>query len=269
MTLSIAWIRKVNKCEELIIASDSRLRGGVIWDQCPKIITLPRSDSAICFAGVTLYTYPLMIQLYNAINSYVRSRERAMDLYDLRGHTLNVFNAMQKAITFQPPIDKNNELTGTEFIFGGYSWVRKHFCFWRIFYNKGMGLFEYKPPVNIGRFGPIIFAGDMAKEGRDRLREYLQSSHGKDLFNAETEGFNMEPFEILVELLRNVSLNVTIGGPPQLVKIHQHMNCRPVGVYWPEKGLGNATLLGRKLFEFEDSDYWFLDPVTLMTERKY
>ncbi len=33
MTLSIACIRKTDKCEELVIASDSRLNGGgMIWD---------------------------------------------------------------------------------------------------------------------------------------------------------------------------------------------------------------------------------------------
>ena len=45
------------------------------------------------------------------------------------------------------------------------------------------------------------------------------------------------------------------------------MNCRPVGVYWPQKEdiFSNRTLLGRKLFDYEDTEYWFIDPVSLRT----
>ena len=51
MTICIAWIRKVNNCEELVFASDSRLRYGEYWDQCPKIMSFERQDCALAFAG--------------------------------------------------------------------------------------------------------------------------------------------------------------------------------------------------------------------------
>ena len=35
MTISVAWIRKIKDCEELIFVSDSRLGGGDRWDECP------------------------------------------------------------------------------------------------------------------------------------------------------------------------------------------------------------------------------------------
>ena len=38
MSIVVAWIRKVNNCEELVFISDSRLSGGQRWDQCPKMI---------------------------------------------------------------------------------------------------------------------------------------------------------------------------------------------------------------------------------------
>jgi len=58
MTLSLAWIRSVGNVQELVMATDSRLRRGRAWDVAPKILTLPRTDCAICFAGDTDDAYP-------------------------------------------------------------------------------------------------------------------------------------------------------------------------------------------------------------------
>jgi len=78
---------------------------------------------------------------------------------------------------------------------------------------------------------------------------------------------DMEPFEALCNMLRKVNKRDTIGGAPQMIKTYQYMNCRPVGVYWPEKidDFSNRTILGRRMFDFEDTKYWFIDPVTLRT----
>ncbi len=70
MTLSVAWIRKVKNTEELVIATDSRLRWGRAWDCCPKIIPLVRQDSVLCFAGNTQYAYPMMVQINNSISMH-------------------------------------------------------------------------------------------------------------------------------------------------------------------------------------------------------
>jgi hypothetical protein len=71
MTICVAWIKSTGKNnEELLIASDSRLRSGLAWDCCPKIITLPRTDCAICFEGDTTYSYPMMLQLSRAYRQF-------------------------------------------------------------------------------------------------------------------------------------------------------------------------------------------------------
>ncbi|MGX5573303.1 hypothetical protein ACWKTS_18185 [Bacillus toyonensis] len=267
MTISIAWVRKIKGSEELILVSDSRLSGNATyWDQCSKVLTLPRSDSAIGFAGSTDFAYPLMQQLYLSISSYKRSSDRALDLHDLRGHVLKVFNSLQKSIDFQVEVIKK-DLEKTEFIFGGYSWKRKEFSIWRIFYNKGVKSFQYKPATSIGKFNNIIFAGDWAATARKKLIDHLQNKYGKVLQGVDVEGFDMEPFEVVRDLLRSSERSATIGGAPQLVKVYQHMNCRPVGVYWPSKKTGIATLQGRILQDYEDSDFWFFDPDTLLTNR--
>jgi hypothetical protein len=270
MTLSIAWIRKINGCEELIIASDSRLNGGgAIWDQCPKIVQFPRSDSAISFAGNTLYTYPFLMQVSNAIQSYNRSKERAMDLHDLRGHILKIINDIQSKIKITVGgLSKTEELLDTEFILGGYSWIQKKFSFWKIYYDKHLGQFIYTTPEEFGTFGEIIFAGDQGKAGKTELKNILSSRFNNNFMDTNISGFNMEPFEALVNLLLKSKSEDTIGGPPQMVKVYQHMNCKPFGVYWPNKATGKPTFMGRTLFNYEDSDYWFIDPATLKTERR-
>ncbi|MEY8755746.1 hypothetical protein AB9M93_14900 [Peribacillus frigoritolerans] len=270
MTLSIAWIRKINDCEELIIASDSRLNGGgAVWDQCPKIVLFPRSDSSISFAGNTLYTYPFLVQVSNAIQSYNRSQDRAMDLHDLRGHIISIINDISNKITITVPgLTKTEELKDTEFILGGYSWIRKKFSFWKIYYDLHLKKFVYNTPQYLGNFGEIIFAGDQAKAGKTALINLLKSRNNNNLINEVISGFNMEPFEILVDLLKQSKLEDTIGGPPQIVKVYQHMNCKPIGVYWPNKNEGKPTLMGRTLFKNEDSDFWFIDPSTLKTEKR-
>ena len=63
MTIGLAWIgKRADGREHLYIASDSRVTGGQRLDACPKILTLPRSDCTLCFAGHTAATFPLMIQ---------------------------------------------------------------------------------------------------------------------------------------------------------------------------------------------------------------
>ena len=98
MTVIAAWVRQLGRYQELMIASDSRLSGGRNIEYCPKIIPLPRSDCAICFAGSTDFAYPLMIQISLAVQSYRPSLTRAMDLRELRTHTVKILRSRLKTL---------------------------------------------------------------------------------------------------------------------------------------------------------------------------
>src|SRR5208283_5724110 len=121
MTLAIAWVRQLHETRELVVASDSRLRFGRAWDCCPKILGLPRQDSAICFAGDTMYAYPIMLQVSNAIAMHPKTLSRATDITDLSGHLVRVLNQMHAQIHDLP---KGEELDTPKvlFILAGYSW---------------------------------------------------------------------------------------------------------------------------------------------------
>lgn len=270
MTVAVAWIRKLKSVEELIIASDSRLCGGYRWDCCPKILTLPRNDTAICFAGDTGYAYPLIMQTYFASGEVQQGRDRAIDIVKFNGFILSQLNALQGEVYYKAD---ENDIAENEFILGGYSWIEKEFKIWRYIYNKSDKAFQ-KQEFDYSyqeRFGKIIFAGDKKGALNKELLAIINSKYGSNYEKYKDEKFDMEPFEALVELLRKTTDTDTIGGPPQLVKIYQHMNCRPIGVYWPnmneDNHLKNRTLLGRKLFENEKCDYSFLDPKSLRSFR--
>ncbi|MFI5091108.1 MAG: hypothetical protein ACHP7P_13715 [Terriglobales bacterium] len=243
------------------MASDSRLRFGCAWDCGPKVLLMPRSDVAICFAGDTFYAYPLMLQLSSAIAHYGKSRSRALDVFDLKGHTLRVFNKMRSLISDLPSGRESPDPPDTRFILGGYSWKKKKFAIWVLHFNAYSKAFVFHPvtPWRASGRKQVAIEGDHVPEAKKLLIEKLRAA-GK----ISSGGFDMEPFEVLRDMIRSGDYP-SIGGPPQLVKIYEHMNVVPYGVYWPNRESGEVTMLGRPLLAYETPERRILDPDTLKT----
>ena len=265
MTLATAWIRNSGGIEELLVASDSRLRFGCAWDCCPKILVLPRSDSVICFAGDTMYAYPMMIQLQHAITMHHGLMSRAIDLTDLRGHVLRIFNGMQNWIHDLPANQSVPEEPAVLFILAGYSWKVRQFRIWTLHFDRISKKFQFKSATwHKGRTKGtkyFMFEGDHVVEARARLYKLLRERK-----KLTTGGLDMEPFEILRDMIRHGNFQ-TIGGPPQIVKVYQHMNNRPYSVYWPDRAAGTLTCMGRPLLNYEKAQFMCLDPDTLTVEQ--
>jgi hypothetical protein len=276
MTLATTWIRKLpSGTEELVFATDSRIRFGCAWDCAPKILTLPRSDCAICFAGDTHYAYPLMLQMSAAIDLYSKSRDRAMDIHDLKSHTLKAFNNMREDIHDRPLAQEELEVPEVIFLFGGYSWKQKSFAIWMLHFDLAIKKFTYRPvknwaPANswFGNFKHAVFVGDRehVHEAKKNLMNLLRDRYPSSNSQGDSFTFDMEPFEVLRDMLRRSTARSSIGGPPQIVKVYQHMNCRPVGIYWPNRESGQVSVLGRPLLGYETPRWSILDPDTLQTE---
>jgi hypothetical protein len=64
-------------------------------------------------------------------------------------------------------------------------------------------------------------------------------------------------------MIAGAGRNDTIGGAPQLIRITQHMNTRALCVRWE----GQDTLFGRPLFDYENIDYWIVDPYSCKFSR--
>lgn len=251
MTIGIAWVGQYQRDdrEHLYLAADSRTRGAYVFDACPKILTLPRSDCAICFAGVTSETYPLMVQLAYAIAAHEPARDRSMDISRVKDHLLRVFTDLIRTMKdAAAPFERDD----AQFIFAGYSWMRQEFRIWTIYYSEKDKEFLAREAKSFHpRLPKVTFIGDWATPFRSRIAKYLAQSK-------ETKRLYLEPLMHLSELLAAAKPTDSIGGPPQLIRITQHMNTRPLCVQWE----GQDTLLGRPLFEYENTDYWIVDPFT-------
>ena len=261
VTLSVAWVRKIGSIEELVVASDSRLSGGESWDGNPKILLLPRTDAVIAFAGLTHSAYPLMLQAINAINNHQPAVNRVMDLTDLKGHLVRVFNHSRSFISDLPFGQYQPDLPGSQFLLAGYSSKEKRFRIWNLHFQKGTNEFTFAPirmwrGQDGGSLKLVRFIGDFdaVTEAKRRLVEMLVARN-----KIETGSLNMEPFEILVELIRENRFS-SVGGPPQMVKVYDHSNAAPVGVYWPDKASGQVCMFGRPLMKYEKTSWGVMDP---------
>ena len=262
MTLSLAWVRRVNETEELVFASDSRLRNGKAWDGCSKIFPLRRGDSAISFAGDTQFAYPMLHQVLNAVDPmYSKARTRAMDIGALRGHMVRIFNYMEHWVHDPPRGRAARDVPNITFIFGGYSWATSDFRIWTIYYKSSTKKFTFHtPPLWYGN--KLAMAGDSLPEFKKRLYRLLREK-GKTKKN----GFDYEPFEVLRDMIRNRS-DPYIGGPPAILKVYKHSNTMPYSVMWPDSATGKATIFGRPLLDYETTSYFRFDPDTLQTIEK-
>ncbi len=261
MTLNISWVRQVGSVTELIVASDSRLSGGKTWDANPKIMLLPRTDAVLAFAGHTDDAYPLMIQAYNAILMHSPANTRAMDLSELKGHLVRVFNHSRKFISQLGLTPNTPEIPKVEFQLCGYSWKYKNFSVWKLHFDENTKLFTFRRSTTwkgqddeSAKY--VAYAGndDVVQAAKDKLIAMLRA-RGK----IDQGSFDMEPFEVMRDLLREGQFS-SIGGPIQMVKIYEHSNAVPVGVYWPNKAGGNVSVFGRPLMDYEKMPWGVIDP---------
>ena len=125
MTVVIAWVRTVHDCEELVFVSDSRLSGdGRNFDACPKILSLPRSDCVIAYAGYSGHAFPMILQLQRSIDSHEPARRGSLDIPTIRTHALKIFDRMAKLIHPSTHIYPEQDVSPeASFVFGGYSWL--------------------------------------------------------------------------------------------------------------------------------------------------
>jgi hypothetical protein len=260
MTISLAWVRKVGAVNELVAASDSRLSFGCRWDCCPKVIALPRGDSALCFAGNTMYAYPVMLQAIAAISQHPRLLSRGMDLEELKGYLLRVLNSMVSLIHDLPHGVEN--APDTTFLLGGWSWRRNRFKVWLLHYDASIKKFNFRPTGrwrSLNKEKELAFTGDYKSEYKERLVALLRKKN-----KLQGGGFDMEPLEVLRDMLRDSTFDL-IGGAPQVIKVYRYSSCKPFAVFWPTKTAATVNLLGRPLLDYEQSGHIVLDTDTMKT----
>jgi hypothetical protein len=271
MTIAGAWVRTLKKSQELIVVADSRLNGGMKMDCGQKVHSLPRSDAFICFAGNTMWAYPLIHQVISSISTYNRSASRAQDIVELKTHILKVFEGLRGQIHDSIPGEDEPD---AEFIFGGYSWKNRKFMIWNIYYQPKIGVFEAHPAKE-WKGVPWLFAGDkdQVKEAELRFRKILQDKRARP---HEVDEFKLdwEPFEVISGMLKDAQIGdsykySSIGGAPQVLKIYEFLSSCMFAVKWKNREDEEPInyVAGRRPLGFEMPDVWVLDPNTLRTSH--
>ncbi|NAS13021.1 hypothetical protein [Poritiphilus flavus] len=259
MTLCVSWLRKVSsQVEELVIATDSRLRSVGAWDANPKIFPLPREDSFITFAGDTHYAYPMITQLINAINNHPRSQKRFQDLAFFKGFVLRCFNDL---LEFRSELMEDYKIPDAQFILGGYSWKYSRYFIWTIHFVNSQNAFTYRPASfwrGIEGERKVMFIGNYVDEAKEKLINILRLRD-----KLTSGGLDYEPFEVLCEMLKGDNTGRDIGGSPQMVKVYRHINVVPFAVKWNINGQQRITLFGRPLQASEKINHPLIDPTTM------
>lgn len=251
VTIGVAWVaQRSDGRQDLYLASDSRTRGGRLFDLAPKLLPLPRSDAALCFSGDSAIAYPFMAQISASIAAHEPARDRNLDIGELLKHLLRLLTDTANNIRDDYfPFDNHDP----EFIFAGYSWRAKDFRIWTISYEPRTKKFVHWEANNFHQLmRKAAFTGDWATRYRAALVKRLE------WHRVRRSHINMEPMRLLADMLRSSGRDDSIGGAPQVLRIGPHMNTRPLTVLWGESQ--KRHLYGRKLLDYENCDYWCLDP---------
>ncbi|MBI5336172.1 MAG: hypothetical protein HZB45_00645 [Mycolicibacterium rufum] len=192
----------------------------------------------------------------HGIEFYRKSTDRRSDITEAKKIVLDVFNQLRS--------DYHDFLVGqlvagdpkASFIFGGFSWRLERFLIWTLHYDRDLDRFSFRPasPWGGGNEEKVLaVVGDVTREAKGRIVKLL-----KDRGKLEGSGFDMEPFEVLRDLLRD-NFDTSIGGAPQLAKVYRYMQTQYFAINWPNSD-GPPHALGRPQLRYEQFDLPVLDP---------
>lgn len=268
MTLGAAWIRKGPSGEELWMASDSRLSGnGLVWDDCPKIVLLPRHDAVLAFSGSTAEAYPLILQMANSISSYRAAINGELEFYRMAAHLERVINSMMNRMkpdslirgTSNEPLPFSG--TGDQILLGGYSREKGGMAIQNLKYEKGSAEWKIGKVIRNHEGRTFKSFGDSRSKSRFTylIKELRREKKASGVLITD-----FEPLEVLAEMLRMESSSVaplpvgfrphTIGGAPQVVRIIGGAYATAYAVAWETDDGQDVYFQGRKVFDYERLD---------------
>ena len=263
MTLVCAWVRKFGSTEELVVASDSRLTGGMTWDHGQKIFPLARGDSVLAFAGETFFAYPLILQTLRYIDDYDRAETRAMPLEDMKGHLEKVLTDLIQAIRDWPVGKKgeeDDELYKFTLLLAGYSVASKKWGLWVSSIDEKSRKLRFTKAERVGGHQGAAFVGS---GGPSAIKTFKANRATTWKAGNPPPPMIWEPLDVLRDMISSKAER-SVGGPIQLVKVYKHLNTMPYAVFWPKKSDGDArvTLFGRALLPYERTQRLAFDPET-------
>lgn len=246
MTLTLAWVRSVGETEELVVATDSRLRP-FGWDTAPKILPLPRGDSVLAFAGDTQFAYPVMQQMMHTVESWDPAASRTQPLAELKGHLLRVLDRMSMPKEYADLPNSEVPAPTAVFLLAGFCWSSQRFRIWKLHYQSDIDRFSfhaYRRWSGNNSAKMLAVAGNHMHEAKRLIRKQLDS-----VDRLRSGGIDMEPLQVLGQMIDNDRF-LEIGGRIQLVKIYRSLKTVPFVVSKDDE----KSLFGRPLLSYEAPD---------------
>lgn len=258
MTLAIGWLRRYKEKdetkEELVFATDSCLSAGERWKSGVKLFELPRKDCLICFAGDTARTYPLILNLINAIKYDSKLSNTSTDIIEVVDYITSLFTELCENIDVKGLVSKDRtfeDILGEfNFLFGGWSWKKNKFILSKIEYSSAFKAFKADTQDN-ERIS--ILVGDNLEEADDKLTEKLKIN--KSIISGD---FDIEHLQVLLEMIKEPKFD-SIDGSIQLAKIYPPGTNEFFGVMWPNEN-GKKTFLGKDINKEINPNVRYIDP---------
>lgn len=257
MTLCAAWIRhgQSDEGQELVFATDSRLRMGESWDMGLKLFNLGRSDCLLCFAGETQRAYPLILQGSNSRQFNVDWADPRLDLYNVLDSLCELFTLSVRSIRDLPRgVARRDVGGGADFLFGGWSWRKERLCVWKITYSPELEAYVPTAMHDEGNAARLpVFIGDHVQVAVRMLKEDLDD---RIIYGV----YDMEPLRVLARMSLD-NAYPEIGGALQVGKVYRSGNNEFFGMMWPSSS-GEPWFLGRKINPYDAPPMRFIDPET-------
>ena len=221
MTLCVAWRRCVNSEDQLVLATDSLITGGLEYPHGTKLMVFGRGDCGLCWEGSTAFTYSFAENARVDIDFSDSLGISHKPLFVVARRITKVFNSLWRANLDDPSsVFKNDELS---FLFGGYCPKFKEVQSWHISQNDRLeGFSPKRRRISVGN---PCFTGS----GKD---------HARAIFNSEPE---LSPYHVLLRVIEDSNVR-DVGGIPQLVTIDR-TGLEVIGIVKDDE----RYLFGRKL----------------------
>ena len=235
--------------EELVIASDSRLRSAGEADECQKIFPLFGGRFCLAFCGDTQLAFPIINVVEASLKNSTKLFDNSQDITDIKPHLASIINQLNINRSIEPS-EKFAECMATKFLLCGYSWKSNRFVIFKIAFNPGTGLFEFGNmrgktiPTSRG------FGVSMVAIGDEEARE----AFFRTIANRRVAALEYYPIKWLQEVIDGNHAN-TLGGVVQVVKMYKSASAL---TFCSSKD-GEVCLYGRKLLSYEKTCYPIMD----------
>lgn len=246
------WVRATGtRRSEMVVATDSRLTGGLKWNGAPKIVLPERGDCVLCFSGDTAYAYPLLLHTLEVVTSHEETRTRRITLESLNGFLRRSWESVLTTIDYSA-LHGRDEYAFVEILLGGYSWDWQRWRIWRTrFYPEGPMRTRLWALRRADQF-PILWTGDRLAVGEAKKRINWISA------GMAGPTYNMEPLKILRDIVHE-QRHESVGGPVQLAKVYPRLQSLQFTVAWEEDGQPLRAIGGRMLGQREEADLPVID----------